>query len=94
VGLNVPALAATALAQRLDESNAAAEVARQHDELQCYRRDMAAPVRTDQLRLRADLNRGGGRGARRQGLRRALRANGASSGSERSMVSSRGSSRR
>ena len=33
VGLNVPALAATALAQRLDESNAAAGVARQHDEL-------------------------------------------------------------
>jgi len=63
VGLNVPALAATARAQRLDERNAAAEAARQHDELQRYRRDMAAPVRTDPPRLRADLNRGGGRGA-------------------------------
>jgi len=32
-GINVPALAATARAQRLDERDAAAEAARQHDEL-------------------------------------------------------------
>jgi len=54
---------------------------------------MTAPVRTDQPRLRANLNSGGGRGDRRQEPRRALRANGASSGSERSMASSRGSLR-
>ena len=36
VGLNVPALAATARAQRLDERNAAAEAARQNVELQRY----------------------------------------------------------
>jgi len=34
VGLNVPALAATARVQRLDERNAVTEAARQHDELQ------------------------------------------------------------
>jgi len=91
VGLNVPALAATARAQRLDEHNAAAEAARQHDELQRYHQDIA-PFCTDQPRLHADSNRGGSRGARRQELRRVLRANGSSSGSERSIVSSRGSS--
>ena len=84
VGLNVPALAATARAQRLDERNAAAETARQQDELRRYRQDMA-PLRTD--------NRGGGRGARRQAERRAPRGSGVSSGSERSMASSRGSLR-
>ena len=92
VGLNVPALAATARAQRLDERNAAAETARQQDELRRYRQDMA-PLRPDQPRLREDFNRGGGRGARRQAERRALRGNGVSSGSERSMASSRGSLR-
>jgi len=58
VGLDVPALAATARAQRLDERNAAAEAAeatRQHDKLQRYHQDMA-PFRTDQPRLRANLN--------------------------------------
>ena len=73
VGLNVPALAATARAQRLDERNAAAETARQQDELRRYRQDMA-PLRPDQARRREDFNRGGGRGARRQAERRALRA--------------------
>ena len=38
VGLNVPALAATARAQRLDERNTAAETARQQDELRRYGR--------------------------------------------------------
>ena len=51
VGLNVPALAATARAQRLDERNAAAETARQQDELRRYRQDMA-PLCTDPPRLR------------------------------------------
>ena len=92
VGLNVPALAATARARRLDERNAAAETARQQDELRRYRQDMA-PLRPDPPRLREDFNRGGGRGARRQAERRALRGNGVSSGSERSMASSRGSLR-
>jgi len=55
VGLNVPALAAKARAQRLDERNAATEAARQHDKLQRYLRDMAAPVRTDQPRLESRL---------------------------------------
>jgi len=55
VGLNVLALAATARAQRLDERNAAAEAARQHDELQRYHRDVA-PFRTDQPQLHFDLN--------------------------------------
>jgi len=54
---------------------------------------MASPVRADPPCLRADFNWGGGRGACRQELRRALRAHGASSGLERSMASSRGSSR-
>jgi hypothetical protein len=91
-GLNVPALAATARALRLDERNAAAETARQQDELRRYRQDMA-PLRPDQPRLREDFNRGGGRGSRRQAERRAGRGNGVSSGSERSMASSRGSLR-
>ena len=68
VGLNVPALAATARALRLDERNAAAETARQQDELRRYRQDMA-PLRPDQPRLREDFNRGGGRGSRRQAER-------------------------
>ena len=42
---------------------AAAETARQQDELRRYRQDMA-PLRPDQPRLREDFNRGGGRGAR------------------------------
>ena len=63
VGLNVPALAATARALRLDERNAAAETACQQDELRRYRQDMA-PLCPDQPRLREDFNRGGGRGAR------------------------------
>ena len=92
VGLNVPALAATARAQRLDERNVAAETARQQDELRLYREDIA-PFRAEQPRLREDFNRGGGRGARRQAERRALRVNGASSGSDRSMASSCGSLR-
>ena len=92
-GLNVPALAATAQAQRHHERNAVAETARQQDELRRYREDIA-PFRTDQPRLREDFNRGGGRGARRQAERRALRVNGiVSSCSERSMASSRGSLR-
>jgi len=36
VGLNVPALAATARAQRLDERNTVTEAAFQHDKLQRY----------------------------------------------------------
>jgi len=67
VGLNVLALAAMTRAQRLDERNAAAEAARQHDELQRYHRDIA-PLRADALRLPADFSCGGGRGARRQEL--------------------------
>ena len=65
VGLNVPALAATARAQRLDERNASAETARQQDELRRYWQDMA-PLCLDQPWLREDFNRGGGRGVRRQ----------------------------
>ena len=84
VGLNVPALAATARAQRLDVRNAAAETVHQQDELRRYRQDMA-PLRTD--------NRGGGQGARRQAERRAPCGSGVSSGSERRMASSRGSLR-
>jgi len=86
----VPALAATARAQHQHERNAAAETARQQDELLRYREDIA-PFHPDQPWLREDFNRGGGRGARRQAERRALRVNGVSSGSERSMASSRGS---
>jgi len=88
VGLNMPALAATARAHRLDERNAAAETARQQDELRRYHQDIA-PFRTDQPQLREDINRGWG--ARRQEVRRALRVNGVSSGWERSIASSCGS---
>ena len=90
VGLNVPALVAMARAQRLDERNAAAETARQQDELRRYCQDIA-PFHTDQPRLREDLNHRGGLGARHQAVRLALRVNGVSSGLERSMASSRGS---
>jgi len=92
VGLNVPAPAATARAQRQHERKAAAETARQQDELLRYREDIA-PFRPDLPLFREDFNRGGGRGARRQAERRALRVNGVSSGSERSVASSRGSVR-
>ena len=69
VGLNVPALAATARAQRHHERNAAAETAREQDELRRYGEDIA-PFRTEQPRLREDFYRGGGRGARHQAERR------------------------
>jgi len=91
-GLNVPALAVTAHALRLDDRNASAETAWQQDELRCYLQDML-PLRPDQPRLREDFNPGGGLGSRRQAERRAGRGNGVSSGSERSMALSRGSLR-
>ena len=91
VGLNVLALAATARAQRLDKRNAAAEAARQHDELQRYHQDIA-PIRAEALWLPADFNCGGGRGARCQELLQARRVHVTTSRSDRSMASSRGSS--